>query len=234
MPAASAAAFAVIVAGSTAPVAVAAASPVRPTQAVAVLLETHAARVAPRGSSAVVQIVAARRPLTGERTVVPVIGRRAGARGVRWLHVLLPGRPNGHAGWVRQRATRLTHTRWHIVVDTSSRRVSVYRSGHRIRVFRAVVGKPATPTPLGAFFVEEAVQLRSDDAGAPFALALSARSDVLQEFDGGPGQIALHGTDNLPGALGTASSHGCVRLSPRAITWVARHIAGGTPLTITR
>src|SRR4029079_14231913 len=53
MPAASAAAFAVLVAGSTAPVAVAAGSPVRPTQAVAVMLETHAARVAPRGSSAV-------------------------------------------------------------------------------------------------------------------------------------------------------------------------------------
>jgi Ice-binding-like len=33
--------------------------------------------------------------------------------------------------------------------------------------------------------------------GGPYALATSDRSDVLQEFDGGPGQIALHGLDNL-------------------------------------
>ena len=234
MPAASAAVFVVLVAGSTAHVAAAAGSPVRPTQAVAVLLETHAARVAPRAGSALVQIVAAHRPLTGERTVLPVIGRRADARGIRWLRVLLPGRPNGHAGWIRRRATRLTHTRWHIVVDTSRRRVSVYHSGRRVRIFAAVVGKPATPTPRGVFFVEEAVQLRREDAGAPFALALSARSDVLQEFDGGPGQIALHGLSNVGGVLGTAVSHGCVRLADGATRWLVVRIGPGVPVTITR
>jgi lipoprotein-anchoring transpeptidase ErfK/SrfK len=57
---------------------------------------------------------------------------------------------------------------------------------------------------------------------------------VLQEFDGGPGQIALHGTDNLSGALGTAASNGCIRLSTRAITWLARRIGSGVPLTITQ
>jgi hypothetical protein len=31
------------------------------------------------------------------------------------------------------------------------------------------------------------------EPGGPFALALSARSDVFQEFDGGPGQIAIDG-----------------------------------------
>ena len=94
---------------------------------------------------------------------------------------------------------------------------------------------PATPTPRGQFFVEEALALSPREAGAPFALATSARSNVLQEFDGGPGQIALHGTDNLPGALGTAASHGCVRLSTGDITWLARRIGSGVPLkTITR
>jgi len=69
-------------------------------------------------------------------------------------------------------------------------------------------------------------------AGAPFALATSARSNVLQEFDGGPGQIALHGTGNLAGALGTASSHGCIRLATPDITWLAMHIGAGVPLRI--
>lgn len=233
-PAAPAATFVLLVAALTVPSAVAGGPPVRPTQAVAVLLETQAARAAPRARSAVVQVVAAHRPLTGERTALPVIGRRAGARGVRWLHVLLPGRPNGHAGWIRRRATRVTYTRWHIVVDTSRRRVSVYRSGRRIRTFKAVVGKPATPTPRGEFFVEEAVQLRSEDVGAPFALALSARSDVLRTFDGGPGQIALHGLSNVGGVLGTAVSHGCVRLAGDATRWLVVRIGPGVPVTITR
>jgi lipoprotein-anchoring transpeptidase ErfK/SrfK len=70
--------------------------------------------------------------------------------------------------------------------------------------------------------------------GAPFALALSARSDVIQEFDGGPGQIALHGLENVGGVLGTAESHGCVRLDTAAMTWLVARIAPGTPVTITR
>ena len=96
-----------------------------------------------------------------------------------------------------------------------------------------MVGKPSTPTPLGRFFVEEAVTLSQQASGAPYALALSARSNILQEFDGGPGQIALHGTNNIGGILGTAASHGCIRLDTPAITWLAARIGPGVPVTIT-
>ncbi len=70
--------------------------------------------------------------------------------------------------------------------------------------------------------------------GAPFALALSGRSNVLQEFAGGPGQIALHGLSNVGGTLGTAVSHGCVRLGNGAMRWLVARIGPGTPVTITR
>jgi lipoprotein-anchoring transpeptidase ErfK/SrfK len=162
-----------------------------------------------------------------------VIGERTGADGNAWLHVLLPGRPNGHSAWITRSGTRLTVTSWHVVVDTSSRRVTVYRSGHSVRVFKAIVGKPTTPTPKGTFFVEEVIQLRAGAVGGPFALALSARSGVLQEFAGGPGQIALHGLMNVGGTLGTAASHGCVRLSNAAMRWLVLRIAPGTPVSIT-
>jgi lipoprotein-anchoring transpeptidase ErfK/SrfK len=101
-----------------------------------------------------------------------------------------------------------------------------------LRSFRAVVGKLSTPTPTGQFFVEEIVQMASGEAGGPFALALSARSDALQEFEGGPGQIAIHGRDNLGGTLGAAESHGCIRLGSAGIDWLAARIAPGTPATI--
>jgi lipoprotein-anchoring transpeptidase ErfK/SrfK len=108
----------------------------------------------------------------------------------------------------------------------------VYRYGRVERSFPAIVGKPSTPTPQGQFFVEESVIMPRGAPGAPFALALSARSNVLQEFDGGPGQIAIHGLENLGGTLGTAESHGCVRLGLQAITWLIARIAPGTPVTI--
>ena len=124
-------------------------------------------------------------------------------------------------------------TYWHVLVSTSSRRVTVYRHGRRVRVFSAIVGKASTPTPLGRFFVEESIKLSAGAVGAPFALALSARSNVLQEFDGGPGQIALHGLMNVGGTLGTAASHGCVRLDNGAMSWLVRRVGPGAPVTIT-
>jgi lipoprotein-anchoring transpeptidase ErfK/SrfK len=125
-----------------------------------------------------------------------------------------------------------TRTGWHIVVDTSDRRVTVYDRGHAVRAFEAVIGKPGTPTPLGSFFVEESVRLPAGDVGAPFALALSSRSDVLQQFAGGPGQIALHGLANVGGVLGTAVSHGCVRLDAAAMAWLITRVGPGAPVTI--
>jgi hypothetical protein len=211
-----------------------AASPrVAAIQPLVVLLRDHVARTSPSTAAHRIESVAARRPLTRARTILPVLGDVVTA-GQSWLHVQLPGRPNGHDGWIPALRTRRTSTPWHIVITLSARRVVVYRYGHAERRFLAVVGKPSTPTPRGRFFVEEALSLSARDAGGPFALATSARSRVLQEFDGGPGQIALHGTDNLVGALGTAASHGCVRLSTGAITWLAKRIGGGVPLTVTR
>ena len=206
---------------------------VRPSQELAVLLGPQEALSRPDQHATPVELIQARRPMTEQPTVLPVIGHRTGADGRSWLHVMLPGRPNGRMGWIRERMTAQAVTDWHIVVHTSRPRVVVYRNGRQVRVFMAIVGKPSTPTPQGEFFVEEAVRLAPGDAGAPYALALSARSNVFQEFAGGPGQVALHGVANIGGVLGTAVSHGCVRLSTAAISWLGARIGTGTPVTIT-
>lgn len=202
------------------------------SQPLVVVLRDHVVRARPSADARRVEAVAARRPLTGVRTVLPLLA--SAGRGGAWLRVRLPGRPNGHAGWIASRGTRADSTAWRIRVALGKRQVSVFRDGHRVRSFRAVIGAPATPTPRGGFFVEEALALSGSEPGAPYALATSARSNVLQEFAGGPGQIALHGTRNVSGALGNAVSHGCVRLSSRAISWLARRIGAGVPLTIGR
>jgi lipoprotein-anchoring transpeptidase ErfK/SrfK len=175
-----------------------------------------------------------KRPLTGERTALPVLGETSATDAPVWLHVDLPGRPNGHSGWITQRGTVAAATQWRILVDLSARRVTIVRAGRPVRTAKAVVGAPSTPTPLGAFFVEEAISLRSTEVGAPFALALSARSDVFQQFDGGPGQIALHGLMNVGGVLGTAASHGCIRLDNGVMRWLVKRIRPGTTVIIRR
>jgi lipoprotein-anchoring transpeptidase ErfK/SrfK len=212
----------------------AAGSRVSASQPLIVLLHGHVARTAPNAHAGRIEAVDARRPLTQARTVLPVLGRAAGRAGRSWVQVRLPGRPNGHKGWISTHRTRRTSTEWRLLVELSTRRVTVYRDGRTRRQFRAVVGKPSTPTPRGAFFIEEALALSSYEAGGPFALATSARSNVFQEFEGGPGQIGIHGTNNLTGTPGTAVSHGCIRLGTHAITWLARRIGAGVPLTIRR
>jgi lipoprotein-anchoring transpeptidase ErfK/SrfK len=203
------------------------------TQEVAILNhDTEAFNKPSRGSGSAAEVNEVR-PITGERTVLPVVATKTDTHGVRWLDVLIPGRPNGHAGWIEASVATVTATGWQIVVHLSTRQVIVFENGHIVRTFLAVVGKPSTPTPTGRFFVEETVPLGPQGSGAPFALALSARSNALAQFDGGPGQVALHGIANIGGVPGTAVSHGCVRLATADIAWLGAHISSGVPVTIT-
>jgi len=209
------------------------ASPVRPTQELVALLEPHKVFATLGAHASRTGALPATRPITGGQTVLPVVGHGTTASGARRLRVMLPGRPNGATGWIAQSATTRTSTGWRIVLRTSIRTVKVYRQGRLVRSFKAVVGKPSTPTPSGRFFVEESILMPPGSAGAPFALALSARSNVLQEFEGGPGQIAIHGVANLGGTPGTAVSHGCVRLADANIRWLAARVGPGVPVSIT-
>jgi len=217
--------------------AAAAGAAIAPRQELVALFADRPARELPASTSPIVTRVSDTRPITGARTTLPVLARTLDAGGRPWLKVRLPGRTLGRrpppaTGWIRSARTLRETTRWHIVVDTRRRRLAVFRDGVRLAGYRAIVGKSSTPTPLGNYFIEENVHLYPAQAGAPFALATSARSSVLQEFAGGPGQIAIHGRAHLGGTLGTAVSHGCIRLGKAAITRLAARIGPGTPVSI--
>jgi lipoprotein-anchoring transpeptidase ErfK/SrfK len=228
---ATSAVLAVIVSGFVS-VPPASASRVPVGQALVMLSHAKTARRNPSINAPEITTVASQRPLTHVQTVLPVLGRATSKHGEGWVDVRLPGRPNGSSGWITTAGTMPSWTPWRLLVNLNARLVTVYYRGRITRRFPAVVGKPSTPTPTGQFFIEEGLSLNAQASGAPFALATSARSHVFQEFDGGPGQIAIHGMGNLPGALGTASSHGCVRLDTPDITWLAMRIGPGVPLRI--
>jgi lipoprotein-anchoring transpeptidase ErfK/SrfK len=155
------------------------------------------------------------------------------SRDRRWLRVRLPERPNSRAGWILADRTRITTTRWRIVISTRSRRLTVRRGGKRVRRFAAVVGAPATPTPRGLFAISERIR-QSQGVLGPWALHLTAHSRVLEDYGGGKGRVAIHGRSGplLADPLGSARSHGCVRLDNDAVSWLARRAVEGTPVVI--
>ena len=164
-----------------------------------------------------------------------VLDERKGADARLWLRVRLPERPNNASAWIPANMTELTRTPWRIVVSVSRRTVTVEREGRTVRVFRAVVGAPGTPTPTGMFAVSERVSQPDPHAFyGPWVLLLTAYSDTLERFDGGPGQISIHGRDgtSLHDPLGTARSHGCIRIDNSGIDLLARVAVEGTPVII--
>ena len=201
-------------------------------QRLASLKHAADAFTSPDSASALLETVSATRPITREQTVLPVLATAVDATGATWLDVLLPGRPEQPR---RVDLGRVGHPDGRPVdahdsdLDSPGHRPPRRPRGPQIQGRRRQVVHADSRRPL---LRRGEHQADGRAVGAPYALALSARSNVLQEFAGGPGQIALHGTNNVGGILGTAVSHGCIRLDTPAITWLADHIPPGTPVRI--
>jgi lipoprotein-anchoring transpeptidase ErfK/SrfK len=182
------------------------------------------------GAGPVVERIGTQAPWNGGPVGLLVLGVHGG-----WLEVLLPTRPNGATGWIPQARAVVRATPWRIVVSLRARRVFLLRDGAVEASTGAVIGKPGTPTPRGRFAVAERVS-QPDPHGflGPWALLLTAHSDVLDDFGGGPGRIAIHGRDgaSLLDPLGSASSHGCVRVPDAFVRLLARSAREGTPVDI--
>lgn len=170
--------------------------------------------------------------LNGVPTVFGVLAARVdvGCRAV-WYRVELPLRPNGSVGWVRASAVSETRVAMRILVDLSQRRVTLYRHGIPILVMTAAIGSRATPTPTGRYYVNQKL-VAPDPWGAygPAALGISAFSPVLKSWaQGGP--IAIHGTNEAT-LLGSAVSHGCIRVRNVDVLRLFKLVPTGTPVLI--
>jgi lipoprotein-anchoring transpeptidase ErfK/SrfK len=150
-----------------------------------------------------------------------------------WLHALLPMRPNGSTGWVKDTDVTIGSTNFEIKISLSQHHLWLTNAGAPVLDAPVAIGKEETPTPLGRFYVTDPVDLQSRPNGAygAFALGLSGYSEVLEEFMGGPGQIAIHG-GAWESMLGTDVSNGCIRMLNDNILAIAQAVPLGTPVTI--
>jgi lipoprotein-anchoring transpeptidase ErfK/SrfK len=155
-----------------------------------------------------------------------------GADGRAWVRVRVPMRPNGTTGWVPRRSLNDWHVSTKFLwVGRRTHRALLFNRGRVVWRSRVGVGKRATPTPAGRFYVRERIRnLGGAGIYGPIAFGTSAYSR-LSDWPGG-GVIGIHGT-NEPRLIPGAISHGCVRVPNRAVLRLARLLEIGTPVLIT-
>jgi lipoprotein-anchoring transpeptidase ErfK/SrfK len=153
----------------------------------------------------------------------------------RRAFVYLPTRPNGSSGWVRRSQVRIYRDRYRVRIDLRRHRLTAWRDGSVVVRAPVGVGRVVSPTPAGTYYVVSRIRpLDAASVYGAFAFGLSAHSNVYARFGfGGDGRIGLHGT-NDPSGVGHEVSHGCIRMTNRAILRLAWILPLGTPVTITR
>jgi lipoprotein-anchoring transpeptidase ErfK/SrfK len=160
-----------------------------------------------------------------------VLARWVDPQGRGWMKVRVPMRPNGRTGWVPQTAlTQTTVVRTKLDIDRRRLRATLYDRGKVVFTARIGIGKAATPTPAGRFYIREKFKVRGAPVYGTHAIGTSAYAPTLSDWPGG-GVVGLHGT-NQPGLIPGRPSHGCIRLRNRDIARLYRLAPRGTPIHI--
>ena len=194
------------------------------------LLDAATARAAPARSSRAVARLATGTPLGQPNLVLALEGRRD-AEGRLWVRVRLPVLPNGSTGWIERSALDSLHVvHTHLVVDRAFLTATLFRDERPVFAAPVGVGRAASPTPAGEFYVREKLGGFANPFYGPIAFGTSGRSPVFTDWPGG-GFIGIHGT-NQPRLIPGRVSHGCIRMRNSAILRLAKLMPLGTPVTI--
>ncbi|MGE5543607.1 MAG: L,D-transpeptidase family protein [Bacillota bacterium] len=110
--------------------------------------------------------------------------------------------------------------KYRITVDTGRKILTLNQDSKQVKVYPVAVGKPETPTPLGDWTIVE----KELNPGGPFGVRWMRLSVPW-------GGYGIHGTNNPP-SIGTAASHGCVRMYNEDVTELYDIVPIGTPVKI--
>lgn len=127
-----------------------------------------------------------------------------------------------------------------VTVSRAGRTARVFRRGELVRSYRVAVGEPRYPTPMGRFVVQ-GKQVdppwnvpESDWAGELAGQTIPGgdpRNPLKARWIGFNGSVGFHGTASV-GSLGTAASHGCVRMSEADVIDLYERVEVGTPVLV--
>lgn len=125
-----------------------------------------------------------------------------------------------------------------VVIDRSARTLTFLRGDHRVRRFAVAVGMSEYPTPVGS---RRVVDKQVDPVWTPPDSPWAAELDTIPAGPGNPlgtrwlglgGAIGIHGT-YATGSIGTAASHGCIRMTIDDAEWLYEQLAMGSRVRIT-
>jgi hypothetical protein len=149
-----------------------------------------------------------------------------------WFGVPAPELPDGQLAWIRDDrfALDVSQTHFWIDADVSDQTLELHYGDKLLDRFPVTVGSPSSPTPLGDYSVTDG--LVGKGLGPWYgccALALSGHQPNLPAGWIGGNRMAIHGT---PGAIGGATSHGCLRASDPDMVSLFARVPLGAPVFI--
>lgn len=187
------------------------------------------------------------RPITarpgGGRVVgtMPAASRYYGVPTVAWVRevssderyglVDVPYVARRTEGWIALRGLSTSYTRISVEADLSEHRITVRRESDVLFRAPAATGAPASPTPVGRYFVTDRVAFPGGGPLGTFAFGISGIQPRLPAGWSGGDQLAIHGT-NAPWSIGRAASAGCLRVSERVLDRLKPLLRMGTPVVV--
>ncbi|MGV8145906.1 MAG: L,D-transpeptidase family protein [Alkaliphilus sp.] len=108
-----------------------------------------------------------------------------------------------------------------IEIDLDTKTLKLRRFNEILKTYSVAIGKPSTPTPVGDWQIIQ----KTKNPGGPFG----SKWMRLNVPWGGYG---IHGT-NEPLSIGTAASHGCIRMHNEDVDELYDVVPLGTPVKIT-
>jgi lipoprotein-anchoring transpeptidase ErfK/SrfK len=99
-----------------------------------------------------------------------------------------------------------------IVVSLEDRKLALVEDGQVKKVYSVAVGKPSTPSPVGAFTIERRVANPTYHHAGKTVLPGPGNPVGTRWMGLSKHGYGIHGT-NEPKSIGKAASHGCIRMS---------------------
>lgn len=159
----------------------------------------------------------------GSATKLAVVGESGD-----WLGVISEQLGNRVRGFVRRGLVSITHTPLSLEVNRSTRTLTVWRLGIRLRRIGVAVGAPTTPTPRGRFAITDKLRDFWSDYYGCCVLALSGRQTRDTPGWIGGNRLAIHaGT-----GVGLAISNGCLRAATADMDYLMRLLPVGTQVIV--
>lgn len=127
-----------------------------------------------------------------------------------------------------------------VTVSTAERRARVFRRGELVKTYTVAVGSAEYPTPRGQFVVQTMQKNpswsvpRSEWAGSLAGQTIPGgdpRNPLVARWIGFNGSVGFHGTSSA-GSLGTAASHGCIRMTPSDVIDLFERVRTATPVLV--